>query len=83
MTPRDDRAGRLRHALYGKDKDGGDRAPAIGERDAGLDRREQIALMRENARDFFSKGTDAATVIRSRVEGDPQSPGRDEYLKRH
>lgn len=54
--------------LHHCDKDGGDNAPAIGERDAMFNRREQIGLMRENAPNFFRRGeSDARNVISSRT----------------
>jgi hypothetical protein len=60
-----------------------DDLPAISERNAGLNRREEVALDAENDGSGTWRRWGAENVIHSRVHGDPHSPARDEYLKRH
>jgi hypothetical protein len=73
-------ARRLLNGLRGSDKSGGDRAPAVQARNAGLNSREEDALDHENGRPFGLNMT--ASAIADRVNGDPAA-ARDEYLKRH
>jgi len=74
-------AGRLRGALRGKDRTGDDQSPAIRAENAGFNRREEIALDNENGRPFGLNI--AGHAVHDRAAGDPDSPVRDEYLKRH
>jgi hypothetical protein len=67
-------AQRLKSALWGKDKAGDDKSPAVDASNAGLSRREEIALNRENGRPFGLNMT--AQTIRGRVNGS-------EYDRRH
>lgn len=79
---RGEEAERLVQALRGKDKAGDDNAPAIDQhKNAGLSRREEIALANENDRPFGLNI--AADTIHSRVVGDDRLPTRSTYLKRH
>jgi hypothetical protein len=65
--------------LWGSDKEGGDDAPAIQARNAGLIRREEIALTRENSK---AHGRNQAPhTIKGRMNKDDDAAG--EYKRRH